>query len=146
VSKRKAKPCPKSLGQSHIFHPPRHCGGKELRRLRHQFNVQNGLNAVKDFCRENGVTLNIKNNGHHWQFIRDGRKKKDKQVADWWPAGARLVMNKKYDQGIYAIDYELVIGYLWEQWVGEKHRDKSSHFVRRVILGQDPDDMPVWML
>jgi hypothetical protein len=57
-----------------------------------------------ELCKRAGLTLEIKNDGHHWIF-RKGAK-----VAEWWPSSAKLVINKKWRKGIHVHDPECAIG------------------------------------
>ncbi len=54
---------------------------------------------VRGWCRARGLELRISNEGHHWQLTQD------KFVAEWWPSSAKLVFNKRWDQGCHCHDY-----------------------------------------
>lgn len=54
---------------------------------------------VRRWCHENGISLRITNDGHHWQFI------KTSFVAEWWPSSAKLVINKRWDDGVHCHDH-----------------------------------------
>lgn len=54
---------------------------------------------VIEWCRMRGFNLRITNQGHHWQLT------KDRFVAEWWPSSAKLVFNKRWNQGCHCHDY-----------------------------------------
>lgn len=37
-------------------------------------------------------------------------------VAEWWPSSAKLVLDRKYERGVHAHDYEQVMRYLTKAW------------------------------
>jgi len=47
-----------------------------------------------------GLTLRITNEGHHWQIADEGF------LAEWWPSSAKLVIGKKWHDGIHCHDYK----------------------------------------
>ncbi len=47
-----------------------------------------------------GLTLTITNEGHHWQIADGGF------LTEWWPSGAKLVIGKKWHDGIHCHDYK----------------------------------------
>ena len=55
---------------------------------------------LRRWCEENDLTLQITNQGHHWQVMQNGF------VAEWWPSSAKLVINKQWHAGIHCHDYE----------------------------------------
>lgn len=94
-----------SVGQSQIvpFNP---C---EPSMVRHQRRLETNLTnkqSVLDWCATNGVTLQIKNMGHHWIFT------KGQLLAEWWPSSAKLVVGKKYAHGIHVHDFQQAIDQL----------------------------------
>ena len=56
--------------------------------------------SVRQWCQQKGLMLRITNEGHHWQ-ITDGRF-----LAEWWPSSAKLVIGKKWHDGIHCHDYK----------------------------------------
>ena len=61
------------------------------------------LDIVLKWCDANGVSLEIKNDWHHWQFIVSGK------TFDWWPSTAKLVIDQNYKRGIHVHDYTQVM-------------------------------------
>ena len=65
---------------------------------RHQRRLdaaQAALAEVAPWCEEHGVCLTVSNDGHHWRFNIGGG------VAEWWPSSAKLVFDKKWDDGVH---------------------------------------------
>jgi len=58
---------------------------------------------LRQWCQQNGLALRITNEGHHWQ-VTEGRF-----VAEWWPSSAKLVINKRWREGIHCHDYKQAI-------------------------------------
>jgi len=58
---------------------------------------------VRRWCEQRGLTLRITNEGHHWQ-ITDGYF-----LAEWWPSSAKLVIGKKWHNGIHCHDYKQML-------------------------------------
>ena len=56
--------------------------------------------VLEEFCQEHGIALAIRNDGHHWLFRRK------KILVEWWPSSAKLVVNKRWKQGIHIHDWE----------------------------------------
>jgi len=56
--------------------------------------------VLEQFCREHGIEFKITNEGHHWQF------RKDATLVEWWPSSAKIVINKRWHQGIHTHDWE----------------------------------------
>src|SRR2546430_4225434 len=50
---------------------------------------------VRRWCGQRGLTLRITNEGHHWQIADGGF------LAEWWPSSAKLVIGKKWHDGIH---------------------------------------------
>lgn len=59
-----------------------------------------GEAEVRGWSDENGLTLRIKNQGHHWIFERLGF------FAEWWPSSAKLVIGKRYREGVHVHDWK----------------------------------------
>ena len=55
---------------------------------------------VRRWCQQRGLTLRITNEGHHWQITDGGF------VAEWWPSSAKLVIGKRWQDGIHCHDYK----------------------------------------
>ena len=51
-----------------------------------------------------GLWLEVKNNGHHWQFRR-GKK----LVAQWWPSAAKFVYGTSFDDGVHTHGWDQVV-------------------------------------
>jgi hypothetical protein len=49
-----------------------------------------------------GISIAIKNDGHHWQMTCDG------MVFEWWPSSAKLVVCKRWEHGFHCHDWEQV--------------------------------------
>lgn len=96
--KRERYPDVGSVGRSRIV--PFHKGEKPMerhgRRLRTNLSYRK---EVEGWARRNGYALQIKNEGHHWLFERDGF------VAEWWPSSAKLVLNRDYPHGLHVHDW-----------------------------------------
>ena len=61
---------------------------------------------LRNYCKSNGFSCEIKNEGHHWQI------KRGNVTLDWWPSTAKLVINRQYNKGIHVHDISQVITYL----------------------------------
>lgn len=61
--------------------------------LEEEANVRRG-------CEQRGLTLRITNHGHHWQIAGESF------LAEWWPSSAKLVIAKKWHDGIHCHDYK----------------------------------------
>ena len=70
---------------------------------------------VRRWCDERGLTLRVTNEGHHWQ-ITDGRF-----LAEWWPSSAKLVIGKKWNDGIHCHDYKQALKVI-EDLCGKQRR------------------------
>lgn len=81
-----------------VFQPKGYEDHKARHARRLEFNLQ-AQDKVKEWCKENNVTLQIKNNGHHWIFVRE------KGLVEWWPSSAKMVVGKKWNHGIHVVDY-----------------------------------------
>ena len=78
----------------------------EPARVRHQRRKKTANNhedKLREFARQNAFEFKVKNDGHH--FIL----KKRKFIAEWWPATAKLVINKQWKKGIHCYDYKQLI-------------------------------------
>jgi len=70
---------------------------RHARRL--SLNLEQETN-VRRWCQQRGLTLRITNEGHHWQ-ITDGCF-----LAEWWPPTAKLVIGKRWGDGVHCHDYK----------------------------------------
>lgn len=70
-------------------------GDRHERRLRAGLDVEQELSA---WCRERGVALEIKNEGHHWRFTHG------KKALDWWPSSAKMVFGGQWKRGLHVHD------------------------------------------
>jgi len=61
---------------------------------------------LRNYCRSNGLSFEIKNEGLHWQI------KRGEVTIDWWPSTAKMVVNQQYDQGIHVHDITQIKSYL----------------------------------
>jgi hypothetical protein len=68
------------------------------------------LQEVQDRCDKLGITLVLKNDGHHWVFTRE------KLRAEWWPSSAKLVFDQKWNNGVHAHDYTQVLAIIERRW------------------------------
>ena len=76
--------------------------GEDFRRCharRLSANLEQEAN-VHRWCGQRGLTLRITNEGHHWQIADGGF------LAEWWPSSAKLVIGKKWHDGIHCHDYK----------------------------------------
>jgi len=56
------------------------------------------------------LQLKISNDGHHWSFYAFNAAPGDKQLFEWWPSSAKLVINKQWKKGIHVHDLSQLIG------------------------------------
>ena len=68
---------------------------------------------VRRWCGQRGLTLRITNEGHHWQIADGGF------LAEWWPSSAKLVIGKKWHDGIHCHDYKQALKVI-EDFHGKK--------------------------
>jgi hypothetical protein len=88
-----------SAGKSRIV-PYRH--GEDFR-TRHARRLNANIEqeaAVRRWCQQRGLTLRITNEGHHWQIAGGAF------LAEWWPSSAKLVIGKRWLEGIHCHDYK----------------------------------------
>ncbi len=78
------------------FIPGEHHKDRHARRL--NLNLS-GEAIVRAWADENGLSLRIKNDGHHWIFERPSL------FAEWWPSSAKLVFDHRYQKGIHVHDW-----------------------------------------
>lgn len=83
------------------FRPGESASTRHLRRL--QTNLEAGRAEVEAWCEAHGVTLEIKNAGHHWIFKREAR------IVEWWPSSAKLVVGRRYRKGVHVHDWKQAI-------------------------------------
>lgn len=88
----------RSLGNSDIapFKPG------ESPQKRHGRRKQTNLkfrDELAGWCKDNGWTFQVKNNGHHWIFS------KGKTLFECWPSSAKLVRNKDWRRGLHCHDW-----------------------------------------
>jgi len=78
-------------------------GGYEQPMDRHERRKTANLSnraVLEQFCQDHGIEFKISNEGHHWRFSRG------KIEVEWWPSSAKLVVNKRWHQGIHVHDWE----------------------------------------
>ena len=68
------------------------------------------VQEVQERCDQLGVTLLLKNDGHHWIFTRE------KVRAEWWPSSAKLVFDQKWNNGVHVHDYTQVLAIIERRW------------------------------
>jgi hypothetical protein len=81
---------------------PYHNDPKTRHQRRYFFNLQH-QKIVEQWCKENEISLHVKNEGHHWIFVRE------QQRAEWWPSSAKMVINQQWRKGIHIHDYQQAI-------------------------------------
>jgi len=99
-------------------------------RVRHETrlafaNQPDNVAKVKSWCQQFSAELVITAQGNHWQIYRPIRREgiQDKKVlqwAEWWPRSAKLVLGKKWRQGVHTHDVEQLIHELTEFALREK--------------------------
>ena len=92
-----------SVGRSSIIPYRRGENFKARHSRRLASNLQNET-KLRQWCQQNGLALRITNEGHHWQVMEGGF------VAEWWPSSAKLVINKRWHDGIHCHDYKQALG------------------------------------
>jgi hypothetical protein len=99
MSRKRSIPDSVSAGKSCIvpYHPGEDFRMRHARRL--SANREQEAN-VRRWCEQRGLTLRITNEGHHWQITDGGF------LAEWWPSSAKLVIGKKWHDGIHCHDYK----------------------------------------
>ena len=77
---------------------PKDRGRKKRKRRNHKdcrvCNVQ--ASVLTAYCQQNGITLEVKNDGHHWSMT------KGTVLLEWWPNTGRLVRNKEWERAVKA--------------------------------------------
>lgn len=68
------------------------------------------LQEAEEWCKRLGITLLVKNEGHHWIFTRD------KLRAEWWPSSAKLVFDQNWNRGVHTHDYVQVMTLIERRW------------------------------
>ena len=98
------------VGRSDVV-PFRHCEPAKARHDRRKRTAEDLGDRILAWCHSRNITLEIKNDFHHWVFTV-GQKK-----AEWWPSTAKLVLNRDYNNGIHAHDWKQVVKVLSERWI-----------------------------
>ena len=70
--------------------------------------------ALESWCDDHGLDVEVKNDGHHWIFTLELDPKPE--LAEWWPSSAKLVVNKRWSEGIHVHDYQQVQAELVKRW------------------------------
>ncbi len=99
MSRRRSIPDRASAGRSRII-PYR--SGEDFS-IRHARRLSANLEReveVRQWCQQRGLMLRITNEGHHWQITDGGF------LAEWWPSSAKLVIGKRWQDGIHCHDYK----------------------------------------
>ena len=99
MSRRRSIPDRVSAGRSRIV-PYSRDEDFRTRHARRLTTNQEQEASVRRWCQQRGLTLRITNEGHHWQ-IADGTF-----MAEWWPSSAKLVIGKRWHEGIHCHDYK----------------------------------------
>lgn len=109
----------KTVGSSDLvpYIPGEPYGARHERRLKRNLEYRE---RVKTWCHNRGVTLQIKNEGHHWIFLHDRNR------ADWWPSSAKLVFGCKYAKGVHVHDWRQAIEQISMVFFGWKEQTASS--------------------
>jgi hypothetical protein len=61
------------------------------------------------------LTLRITNEGHHWRIADGGF------LAEWWPSSAKLVIGKKWHDGIHCHDYKQALKVIEDFYRKKRH-------------------------
>jgi hypothetical protein len=69
---------------------------------------------LRAFAKQNAFEFKVTNNGHHFTL------KKGKFIAEWWPSTAKLVINKRWSQGIHCYDYKQMIKMIRSHMPGDE--------------------------
>jgi hypothetical protein len=75
-------------------------------KVRHGKRLDAALADLSDciaWGKAKGITIDVKNDGHHWQFRRD-----EKLVAQWWPSSAKFIYRSDFKNGIHAHGWDQV--------------------------------------
>lgn len=97
--------CPKIDGE----HP-------KVRHIRRKhFNLQ-FTNEVRAFCAIHNLRFSVKNFGYHWMVSQKGKNGK---LVEWWPSTAKVVINKRFSQGIHVHDYRQFIEIIKKELLGK---------------------------
>lgn len=112
--RRKRFPDRTSVGSSDIFPYRDRCW-----KTRHENRLSGNLAAAKILAIrsiKSGLILKIKNEGHHWMWVRRedfsgvkflyGGKQVEHPIVEWWPSSAKMVCDKKWKNGVHVHDYE----------------------------------------
>ncbi len=100
--RRRPLPDSDSMGRSNIipFSPLEGFRKRHRRRLKANLQYEPEIRA---WCQRNRWILAIKNRGHHWIFSRGDT------VIEWWPSSAKLIVDKRWKEGIHCHDYKQVL-------------------------------------
>src|SRR5215813_9313209 len=113
MGRKRSIPDSKRAGRSRIV--PFYRG--EDFRTRHARRLATNLHQeadVRQWCDQRGLRLRITNEGHHWQ-ITDGAF-----LAEWWPSSAKLVINRRWHDGIHCHDYQQALKIIGESYKQER--------------------------
>ena len=99
MSRRRPIPDRLSSGRSRIvpYYRGEDFSTRHARRL--SANLEQVAN-VHRWCQQQGLTLRITNDRHHWQITGGGF------LAQWWPSSAKLVIGKRWHDGVHGHDYK----------------------------------------
>jgi len=114
MSRKRSIPDSVSAGRSRIV--PYYRG--EDFRMRHARRLSANLEQeanVRRWCGQRGLTLRITNEGHHWQIADGGF------LAEWWPWSAKLVIGKKWHDGIHCHDYKQALKVIEDFYRKKRH-------------------------
>lgn len=90
-------------GRSKLI-PYNYCEGRKARhRRRKRVNVYM-KDYLHEWCKNNGWTLEIKDNGYHWILYYNQLE----LCVEWWPSGAKLIINKDWENGLHCYDIDQV--------------------------------------
>lgn len=74
------------------------------RHSRRKKNALDHLPEIQKWCREHQWSLRITNGGHQWTFTTHQKK-----LIEWWPSSGKIVIGKKWDEGIHCHDYKQLL-------------------------------------
>lgn len=100
--KRQRRPDRHSVGPSTIA--PLVPGESSMQRHARRMGVAlESVPAFAEWAEREGWKIEIKNNGHHWILVYQ-----DGCLAEWWPSSAKLVIEKRWNQGWHCHDVNQV--------------------------------------
>lgn len=77
---------------------------------RHGRRLEAALNAegyIRAEAMRHGIAVIVTNNGHHWRFEQAAGApcpRRNPVIAEWWPSSAKLVIRKRWADGVHVHD------------------------------------------